>query len=260
MRLPMRLHPERLCAGLLAICLGCTSAQTSNTARTATEQLLISNAIDQSLDKVDFRPFAGQAVYLEEKYVDSVDKQYLIASVRHRILRGGGKLVDKVDAADVVLEPRSGGIGTTASSSFLGVPEIVLPGMLTLPEVRFFTRSRQAGYAKVGLAAYDPKTRQSLGAGGVSVAQSDDSNYYVVGVGPFQSGSLKAEIARTTTGQAAVVRDRVPPLVVFDGRPQMLEQVPDAIEITSEQQASGTTEGTATVRPSPYYDGPAKAK
>jgi hypothetical protein len=260
----MRAHPERLIATLLVFCMGCTTAQTSNTARTATEQLLISNAIDQSLDKVDFRPFAGQSVYLEEKYVDSVDKQYVIASVRHRILRAGGKLVDKADAADVVLEPRSGGIGTTASSSFLGIPEITLPGMLTLPEVRFFTRSRQAGYAKIGLAAYDPKSHQSLGPGGMSVARADDSNYYVVGIGPIQSGSLKAEITRTTTGQAAVTRDRMPPLVVFDGRPKTLEQVPDAIEITSDQQAggqqtSGTTEGTATVRPSPFYEAPTKA-
>ena len=81
-----------------------------------------------------------------------------------------------------------------------------------------------------------------------------------MGIGPFQSGSLKAEIARTTTGKAAVVRDRVPPMVVFDGRPKPLEQNLNAIEITSEQQASGTAEGSASVRPSPYYDGPKKGQ
>lgn len=244
----------RLAAGFLLILVGCTSAQTSNTARTATEQLLISNAIDQSLDKVDFRSFAGQSVYLEEKYVDCVDKQYLIASVRHRILRAGGSLVDKADSADIVLEPRSGGVGTTASSSFLGVPEIVLPGMFTLPEVRFLTRTRQSGYAKVGLAAYDPKTHQALGQGGLSVAQSDDSNYFVAGIGPFQSGSLKAEISRTTTGQAAVVRDRLPPHIAFD-RPK-LPTMPgpdapeDAVQFTSEEAPAGKA---TSVRPSPYY-------
>jgi len=39
---------------LLAALAGCTTAQTSNTARTATEQLLLSTAVDQSLDKIDF--------------------------------------------------------------------------------------------------------------------------------------------------------------------------------------------------------------
>jgi hypothetical protein len=246
--------PIRL-PGLIA-CLafaGCTTAQTSNTARTATEQLLISNAIDQSLDKVDFRSFAGQHVYLEEKYVDCVDKAYLIASVRHRVLRAGGRLVDKPENADVVLEPRSGAVGTTTSSSFLGVPEVVLPGMVTLPEVRFFTRTRQSGYAKVGLAAYDPKSKEALGQGGVSVAHADDNNYYLVGVGPFQTGSLKSELARTTKGPAATVRDRMPSEVAF-ARPRPPAVPPaepeDGVLYTSEEQSEGAP---AEVRPSPFY-------
>ena len=47
------------------------------------------------------------------------------------------KLVEKVDNAEIVLEPRAGTVGTTNSDSYLGIPEITLPGMLTLPEVRF---------------------------------------------------------------------------------------------------------------------------
>ncbi|MBX3443332.1 MAG: hypothetical protein KF774_13080 [Planctomyces sp.] len=232
---------------------GCTSAQTSNTARTATEQLLLSNAVDQTLDKVDFRPFSGQAVYLEEKYMDCVDKQYVIASIRHRILRAGGQLVDKVDDAAIVLEPRSGGVGTTSSSSFLGFPEVVLPGMLTLPEIRMFTRTRQSGFAKIGMAAYDAKSHETLGAGGVSVAQSDDSNYYVVGIGPFQSGSLKKEIERTTTGPAGVTKDRLPPQVVFSAKPRPLPLEEDAVHQAVESHPEGAA---ATVRPSPYYAPP----
>ena len=135
---------------LVASC-GCTSLKTTNTARSSTEQMLVSNAVDQALDKVDFRPFAGHAVFLEEKYVDCVDKAYVIASVRHRLLRVGASLVDKVDDAHVVVEPRAGSVGTTNSEAYLGIPEITLPGMLTLPEVRFLTRSQQVGVAKLGV-------------------------------------------------------------------------------------------------------------
>jgi hypothetical protein len=209
---------------LAASVAGCTTAQTSNTARTATEQLLLSNAVDQSLDKVDFRPLSGQNVFLEEKYIDCVDKQYIIASIRHRILRSGGHLADKAENADIVIEPRSGGVGTTTASSFIGIPSFSLPGMLTIPEVKLFTRSQQAGYAKLGVAAYDPKTRESRGQGGMSVAQSNDNNYYFAGVGPWQSGTLKEEIYRTTTGPAAVPKDQLPPTVAFSPGPKRLTE------------------------------------
>jgi hypothetical protein len=209
---------------LTVLLAGCTTAQTSNTARTATEQLLLSNAVDQSLDKVDFRPLSGQTVFLEEKYIDCVDKAYIIASIRHRVLRSGGQLADKIENADIVLEPRSGGVGTTTASSFIGIPSFSLPGMLTIPEVKLFTRSQQAGYAKLGLAAYDPKTRENRGQGGMSVAQANDNNYYFVGVGPWQSGTLKEEIYRTTTGPAAVRKDQLPPTVAFSPGPKRLKE------------------------------------
>lgn len=204
-------------AGLLALALsmGCTTAQTSNTARTSTELMLLSNAVDQSLDKMDFNSFRGYAVHLSDKYVDCVDKNYVVAATRHRILNAGARLVDKPEDADVVLELRAGAVGTASASSYLGVPEIVLPGMVTLPEVRLVERKAQQGIAKLGLVAYDPKTNQIIGAGGTSLARSDDSNWYVVGIGPWQNGSVRDEIDRSTSGYAAQVRNRVPNQVVF---------------------------------------------
>lgn len=202
----------------LAVCTfaGCSASRTSNTARTSIEQLLISNAVDQALDKVAFSTFAGYRVRVEDKYVDCVDKSYVIASVRHRLLNAGAQLVETADDADVVIELRSGVVGTTGSESFIGFPEVTLPGMLTLPEVRIAERKRQQGTAKIGIVAYDPKTRQILGNGGVTLASSDDNNWYMVGIGPFQSGSLSKEVTRSTTGPAAQVRQQLPPTVAFE--------------------------------------------
>ena len=61
----------------VASCLlatGCTSSKRSDTARTGVEQMLISNAVDQSLDRVDFGAFRGARVFVDEKYIDAVDK------------------------------------------------------------------------------------------------------------------------------------------------------------------------------------------
>ena len=204
-----------LSLAVVASC-GCTSLKTTNTARSSTEQMLVSNAVDQALDKVDFRPFAGQVVFLDEKYVDCVDKAYVIASVRHRLLRVGASLVDKVDDAEVVVEPRAGSVGTTNSESYLGIPEITLPGMLALPEVRLLTRSQQIGVAKLGVAAYDAKSRTALGEGGMTLAKSDDTNLSVMGVGPFQSGTIRNEITRSTSGRAAIFRPQLPVQVAFN--------------------------------------------
>ncbi len=177
-------------------CAGCASGKSSNTARTGMEQLLISNAVDQSLDKVNFTPFAGRKVFVDEKYLECVDKNYVAASLRHRLLRAGAALVPTADAADVVIEPRSGGVGTDTKDVFVGIPEITLPGMLTLPEIRLLTRSSQTGTAKIGIVAIDQSTNTALGDGGYSLARADDNNWFVFGMGPYQNGSVKEEVTR----------------------------------------------------------------
>ena len=207
------------CLTSLLLAAGCATSKSSNTARTATEQMLISNAVDQSLNKVDFRPFGGHTVYLNDKYVDCVDKSYVISSVRHRVLTAGGMLVDDPAKADVLVELRSGTVGTDTSDSFIGVPEVTIPGMLTLPEVRFLTRHAQTGIAKIGLVAIDARTNRILGTGGMSLAQSDTQNWTVMGVGPIRTGTIHAEVDGSTSGQAAQIRNWIPQTVAFRSPP-----------------------------------------
>ena len=58
----------------------------SDTARTGLEQLLISNPVDQSLGKVDFRPVSGAKVFLKTELLDCVDKKYVLLSTRSKLL------------------------------------------------------------------------------------------------------------------------------------------------------------------------------
>src|SRR5689334_8524813 len=103
----MRTAPFHLflfCALIVVLGQGCATSRTSDTSRTAIEQLLISNAVDQALSKFDFAPLAGRTIFLQEKNMDGVDKNYVLASVRHRILATGGKLADKEESADAIME------------------------------------------------------------------------------------------------------------------------------------------------------------
>lgn len=211
---------------LVALCLsGCATTKTSNTARTATEQLLLSNAIDQSLMKVDFAAMQGRRVFLEGDYLEGVDKQYVLASLRHHLLYNGASLAEAADSADVILEPRSGGIGTDTTESYYGVPEISLPGgVFTSPEIKLVTRLTQHATAKIGLVAYDAGERSIVGGGGVSIAQASHVNWHVLGVGPFTTGSIQEELASATSGVPYNRTDDLPRTVAFGtGIPRPLE-------------------------------------
>src|SRR5579872_4752038 len=178
-----------LCVLALGVFLagGCTSTKQSNTARTATEQLLISNAVDQSLNKVDFAPLAGSAVFVEEKYIDCTDKGYVIGSIRHKLLQAGATLAGKPEEADAIMEVRSGAVGTDVSSSYLGVPGFTAPGMIGVPDIKLMTRDSQTAVAKIGIVVYGAKSRRELGEGGLSMARADDTSTYILGIGPTQS-------------------------------------------------------------------------
>lgn len=226
-----------LCCGLLS---GCTTTKTSNTSRTSTEQLLISNSVDQALAKVDFTTFQGRGVFVDEKYLDSVDKNYVAASIRHRVLHAGARLVPKVENADVILEVRSGGIGTAMNESYVGIPEIALPIPIpiSIPQVKLWNKTSQIGTAKIGILAYDAKTRSALGTGGVAMAQSDDNNWYVLGIGPYQNGSVRSEVSQSVSQPKR--GPELPAQVAFHTEPERLGE--SKVRVTSGEKTANPFE------------------
>lgn len=213
---------------LCAVISGCAKSKMSATARTATEQLLLSNAVDQSLSRVDFDSFRGRKVFFNDKYLESVDKNYVVGSIRHRLMKSGAALAADAASADVILEARSGALGTDAFETFYGVPEVVIPGMVTIPELKLATKNRQTGTAKLGFVAYDAKTSDVLGSGGVAIAIADQNGWNVLGVGPFMSGSLRSELESAEARDTYNPASGLPNTVVFD--PPSL--APDSIRLT----------------------------
>src|SRR5690606_32524555 len=76
---------------LLAIfAVGCGTTRMSDTSRTGTEQLLLSNAIDRSINNIDFTVLAGREVYLDPQFLKGiVDENYVISSLRQSLLAHG---------------------------------------------------------------------------------------------------------------------------------------------------------------------------
>ncbi len=178
---------------------GCTSTRTTDTARTGLEQLLISNAIDQALDKVALPTVAGRKVFVDDKYLEAVDKGYILGSLRQKLMANGAHVVDAKEGSDMTLEIFSGGVGTDNAESYVGVPGLTVPGLpVELPEVRIYEKKSQFGTAKLGMVAYATTTGDLLYDSGSTLARANDSNWSIMGVGPFQEGSVREEVNRST--------------------------------------------------------------
>jgi hypothetical protein len=192
---------DGLCLGwLLAAITGCATTKESDTARTGIEQLLVSSAGDQALDKIDLTPVRFAKVHLEEKYLDCVDKNYVIVALEQQLLLNGSTLAAKPEDADVIMHVTSGGVGTDRQEKFVGISEIPLPppSPISIPKMALFSRSRANGTAKLRIVAFDAKSRQPVLQSGVALARSDFKSWKVVGAGPVESGSVPTELAAAT--------------------------------------------------------------
>lgn len=200
--------------GLIPVCLltlasGCAVTKESDTARTGVEQLLVSSAVDQALDKIDLTPVRGATVHLEEKYLDCVDKNYVIVSLEQRLLMNGSTLAAKPEDADVIMHVTSGGVGTDRQEKFVGISEIPLPppSPVAIPQTTIFSRTRANGTAKLRVVAFDAKSRQPVMQSGVALARSDFKSWKVLGAGPVESGSVPTELAAATESPKSVMTE-----------------------------------------------------
>jgi hypothetical protein len=190
--------------GILALVCACGCGSTKS--RVATEQLVMSDAVDHAISVIDFRPLSGQNVFLDTKYATAVkgttyvNSDYIISSVRQQLLAADCWLVDTMELSDLVVELRIGTLGTDANDVIYGMPannalsgaaSLVpnAPVMPNIPEISVAKRESQLGAAKVALFAYDRKTRRPVWQSGVSKAKSSAQDLWVLGAGPFQRGS-----------------------------------------------------------------------
>jgi hypothetical protein len=186
---------------------GCATIKESDTARTGVEQLLISSAVDRALDKIDLRPIANGKIYVEEKYLDCTDKNYVLVALHQRLLQQNCTLVAKAEDSDVTLEIGSGGVGTDRHDLFMGVPQIPLPppSPISVPKMTVYERNKAMGTAKLALVAYDTKTRASVINSSSALARSDYKNYTLLGTPGLETGSVERQLVAATGEHDSVI-------------------------------------------------------
>jgi hypothetical protein len=187
--------------GLIALA-GCGTVKQTGTDRTGTEQILLTNAWDDALHKVDFRPLAGVPVYLDTQFVKAVDEGWVISSLRQAMLSQGVLLRDKPEKAQWIVEARVGSYGTDSYNWLVGVPQVTIPATITgmpsgtIPEIPLVKKSDQLAITKMALFAYDRASGQMVWKSGTQIATADAKDVYVGGFGPITSGSIRKKNKR----------------------------------------------------------------
>ena len=178
---------------------GCGTTRVTDTQRAASEMVLVSQAIDNAIGQIDLSALAGKTVFLDTQYLDgTVDKGYLISSLRQHLLAHGALIQEDRPKSTYVVEPRSGAVGTDKHSLLVGTQAITLPSIAavpitSIPEIALLKKTDQKGVAKIAVFAYNRTTGRALWQSGLVEANSTLKDTWVFGAGPFSRGSIRRE-------------------------------------------------------------------
>ncbi|HUE74642.1 MAG TPA: DUF6655 family protein [Pirellulaceae bacterium] len=185
--------------------------------RLATEQLVVSDAVDSAIAQVDFSPLSGQTVFFDTKYLNNArlpgnsNVEYVVSSLRQQMLAYDLRLADKMEDASLIVEARIGTLGNDGNEVTYGIPgnaalstasiffasPVAAP---TMPELSLGRRNHQWGAAKLGVFAYDRATHERVWQAGVMTGTSHARDLWVLGVGPFQRGRTYDRVRRRVNG------------------------------------------------------------
>ncbi len=182
---------------VLAWAGGCTSVKVTGTARTGTEQLLLTGTWDDALCRVNFQPLAGTKVFVDTQFVANADKEWIISSIRRTMAEQGVLLENTKDKAQVILEPAFGAWGTDQRDTTTGLPGLGLGASLTGPAItsgsgsslNFSQTNRQDAVVKAALYAYDAKTGRLVWESGTFLNAQGVRDHFVFGHGPYRMSS-----------------------------------------------------------------------
>jgi hypothetical protein len=198
---------------LMVLAIGCGTTRSY----TATEQLVMSDAVDRSIGQIDFRPLSGSKVYLDTSYLRHVkgegfvNAEYVTSALRQQIVAAGCLIQDANTEADVVIEARIGTLGQDDHRVTFGVPETnvlasaaaLIPGAPAIPrtgELAFARRESREAAVKVAAFAYDRETRVPIWQSGVDSSVATATDTWVMGIGPFQGGTARGQTKLAGSG------------------------------------------------------------
>jgi len=191
-----------LAAFFLSSLIGCGSIREQR----ATSQLLLSDAVDRAVARIDFTPLAHERVFLDSRYLQfkndsAVTTNYVISALRQQMIVSGCLLEEQPDDAKYVVEVRLGTMGADgheinygvpASSSVNAAASLVAGSspLPSLPEISLARKTEDLAAVKIAAFAYDRESKMPIWQSGESLARSRAAGAWILGAGPFKWGSI----------------------------------------------------------------------
>ncbi len=175
---------------------GCGTTKFSDTGRTATEQLLISSAMEDVVDEYDYSRLAGLKIHIQIAN-STTDSEYLKSLIRQQLAANGAFVRDSADDADYVLEVAPGAVGTNRYELMYGIPETSIPAIGTvaatsIPEFALIKRTDQKAQVKLNMWAYNKTTGAIIWQSGVQTKSSKIRDRWIFGAGPFTDATYES--------------------------------------------------------------------
>jgi hypothetical protein len=148
-----------LCAigWLLQAVSGCAFSSRVQTPRTSWEQILATEAIDRSLNQLEWPDMSDKSIFIEiGPPGDVIDDLYLQSRIEVMLTNGGARITRNVDQADYVLTCLVGAIGLDISGRLFGL-EGSAGGLIpfTIPELSIYKTTTRRGFAKTEIHVMD---------------------------------------------------------------------------------------------------------
>jgi hypothetical protein len=197
-------------AGLPFIFGGCGTIRVTDPAATADQQFLESEATRQAVKQISIVQLRDRKVFVDSTYLTTVRENsdslsfrqvpqqylFLVAELRANLLLGGARLVDRREDAEIIVEPRTGGIGINHYEFLLGLGSVTIPTEVVAnvpfetPELGILKSTKQFGFASVAIVAYWRDTGEVVAGVGPFVGRTSRADYWVLGLGPRTVGNI----------------------------------------------------------------------
>jgi hypothetical protein len=193
-------------ATLTAICVllaSCTTSRETNPQRSATEQLLLSTAVDHAVENIRLDIAPGAKVFVDSTNFEGLDSRYAVGALRDRVLRLGGSLVADRGSSDTVVEIRSGSLSADHSKTLVGIPAFDVPiplaKELSIPDISLFRKSQRQGVAKIAATSYRTADGKLQDSTGPQFGFSHSTDYVVMFLFSWNTSDLKPVEGREST-------------------------------------------------------------
>ncbi|UVT20285.1 MAG: hypothetical protein H8K03_21365 [Nitrospira sp.] len=195
----MKVSPFTLCV-LTALVTGCALEQeVSRTPRTAVEQVLLTQAVEQALKNLSIRLPKDVNVAVDATGLDSAQSRprmtngeagvidrpshdilYIRDAVAAELGRQGYR-VSTQDIAPYSVRVMAESFGTMQGTTFVGMPpvqSVLIP--FSLPELTLYKNQSQSGYVRLHMDVFDNRTGEFLGTTAKLVGRAFYNQYTVL--------------------------------------------------------------------------------